>query len=162
MAHKYYIGVDNGVSGSIGIVLWDGCYSFSHTPVKKELSYTKEKQWISRVDYSALMELLTAPKDDVFVAIERPMINPMRFKASMSACRSLEATLLAVEAKGFPYIYLDSKEWQKAMLPSGLEGDELKKASLDIGKRTFPNIDWKKFKDADGLLIAEYCKRKGL
>jgi hypothetical protein len=87
------------------------------------------------------------------------MVNSARFSASMSAVRCLEATLIAIEEVGFSYQYVDSKEWQKLLLPKGLKGsDELKKASFDVGKRMFPTLAIKK--DADGLLIAEYLRRK--
>jgi hypothetical protein len=59
-------------------------------------------------------------------------------------------------------MYCDSKDWQKDMLPRGCKKEELKTASLDIGKRLFPSIDWKGFKDADSLLMAEWARRKGL
>ena len=39
-------------------------------------------------------------------------------------------------------MYIDSKEWQKELLPSGCKGEELKTASRDIGCRLFP-----KYKD---------------
>jgi hypothetical protein len=87
------------------------------------------------------------------------MVNSTRFNATLSAIRALEATLIALERSQFPYEYIDSKEWQKVLLPKGLKGsDELKAASLDIGKRLFPSLDIKK--DADGLLIAEYMRRR--
>lgn len=163
MAHKIYIGVDNGVSGSIGIIFDDGTYLYYPTPTKTEQSYTKAKQNISRIDYDGLQNIFEPlAADDVFVVLERPMVNPTRFKASVSAVRALEATLIVIEHRHYPYLYLDSKEWQKAMLPSGLEGPDLKIASLDIGKRLFPKIEWKKLKDADGLLMAEYARRKGM
>jgi len=163
MAHKIYVGVDNGVSGSIGIIFDDGTYLHYPTPIKTQQSYTKAKQNISRIDCEELCKIFEplAP-EDVFVVLERPMVNPTRFKASVSAVRALEATLIVVERRCYPYLYLDSREWQKVMLPSGLEGPDLKIASLDIGKRLFPKIEWKKLKDADGLLMAEYARRKGL
>jgi hypothetical protein len=87
------------------------------------------------------------------------MVNSTRFNATLSAIRALEATLIALEESQFPYEYIDSKEWQKLLLPKGLKGsDELKKASLDVGKRMFPELEIKK--DADGLLIAEFMRRK--
>jgi hypothetical protein len=77
----------------------------------------------------------------------------------LSAVRALEATLIAVEQHQFRYEYIDSKEWQKELLPKNIKGsDELKSASLDVGKRMFPELNIKK--DADGLLIAEYLRRK--
>jgi hypothetical protein len=69
--------------------------------------------------------------------------------------------LIALEESQWAYEYIDSKEWQKSLLPKGLKGsEELKKASLDVGKRLFPSLDIKK--DADGLLIAEYLRRKNV
>lgn len=162
-----YIGFDNGVtSEGIGVVTSTQQASLYKLPVKKELSYTKEAKYISRLDYPKLLELFIKLRADTFdaggtvlVGLERPMVNSTRFNASMSAVRCLEATLIAIEEVGFSYQYIDSKEWQKALLPKGIQGSaELKKASLDIGKRLFPQLNIKK--DADGLLIAEYLRRK--
>jgi hypothetical protein len=98
--------------------------------------------------------------EKVIAYIERPMVNPTRFQATASALRALEATLIILEELKIPYIYVDSKEWQKDLLPKELKGEELKEASLNIGKRLFPKIDFTGFKDADGLLIAEWGRRK--
>ena len=46
------------------------------------------------------------------------------------------------------------------MLPKGIKGsDELKKMSLDVGNRLFPQFRDFKHPDRDGLLIAEYGRR---
>jgi len=157
--HRMVIGVDNGVTGSIGFLSADsGVASFIHTPVRSELSYTKTKKHISRIDFQALQEIFHCQYElfcgSIFAAVERPMINPGRFTATVSATRALEATLIALEQAKIPYVYCDSKEWQRHLLPKGLEKEELKFASLSIGKRRFPSVDFKGFKDADGLLIA--------
>lgn len=157
---KNYLGIDNGVTGSIGIIL-DNQYFYFKTPVKKELSYTKTKQWLNRIDFDILKKDLSILNIHLAV-IERPMVNPGRFKATMSAMRALEATQIILEQLKIPYQWIDSKEWQKAMLPAGLEKEELKEASLQIGKRLFPNIKWDEFDDADGILIAEYARRTGI
>lgn len=162
-----YIGIDNGVSGSIGMVGEDGVCEYHKMPVKKELSYTKTKQWINRIDTVSLLVLLNemvekqadGDSSKVEVALERPMVNPMRFKASESALRALEATLIVVEQLCLRHRYIDSREWQKELLPSGLEKEELKVASLNVGRRLFPNLDLTRFKDADGILIAEHQRR---
>jgi hypothetical protein len=160
-----YIGFDNGVTNNgIGVINSEGEARLYPLPVKKELSYTKEAKHISRIDYTLLFVLfgeIIAEFHElgVKVGLERPMVNSTRFNASMSAVRALEATLIALEAAQWPYEYIDSKEWQKHLLPAGIKGsDELKKASLDIGKRLFPQLNIKK--DADGLLIAEFLRRK--
>ena len=90
------------------------------------------------------------------------MKNPARFEATCSAMRALEAELTVLELYQVPYIFVDSKEWQRELLPKGIVGaPELKKASLDIGKRLFPEV-LLKHPDRDGILIAEYARRKGL
>ena len=155
-----YIGLDNGVSGSIGQISPNGIM-YKKMPVIRQLNYTKTKKWIHRVDYSGLRFILESNlPEEMIVYLERPMVNPGRFQATMSAIRALEATLIILEDLKIPYQYIDSKEWQKVLLPAELKGEELKAASLDIGKRKFPQIDFKGFKDADGLLIAEYCRIK--
>jgi hypothetical protein len=158
--NKVYCGIDNGVSGSLGIINCVGKVFYLHTPIKKELNYTKVKKWLNRIDLIKLKEIFNSLVGEVIVYIERPMINPMRFQASVSAIRALEATLIAIEEFNFSYQWIDSKEWQKELLPSGLKGPELKEASLQVAKRLFPKVDFKGFEDADGLLIAEYCRKK--
>ena len=56
------------------------------------------------------------------------------------------------------YEVVDSKMWQKHLLPAGLKGEMLKKGSLQVASRIYPFIDLKGFKDADGLLIARFCQ----
>lgn len=157
---KSFIGIDNGVSGTIAILSEESFVCA--TPVKKEQNYTKKKDNISRVEVIQLHNLLSAYTDPI-ILIERPMVNPKMFKATLSAVRALEATLNVIELLELPYQYIDSKEWQKALLPEGVKGrPELKKASVDIGCRLFPQHREiiEKHGDADGLLIAEYCRRK--
>lgn len=160
---KIYLGIDNGVSGSIGIVGDNIESKFVKTPVKKEQDYTKEKKVVTRLDYSKFMELFSGlNKNDVCVVMERPLVNPQRFTATASALRCHEAELIMIELLGCKHMFIDSKEWQKAMLPKGCTGDELKKASLDIGNRLFPQFEDIKHPDRDGILIAEYARRKNL
>lgn len=162
-----YVGFDNGVtSNGIGVVHSTGTHQLYKLPIKKEASYTKEEKFINRIDYPALVKLFenivgTFPEGEaVLVGLERPMVNSRRFNASLSAIRALEATLIAVEQLGFNKRYIDSKEWQSVLLPGVKGTDELKKASLALGKELFPTLNIKK--DADGLLIAEYLKRTGV
>jgi len=164
-----FIGIDNGVSGTVAIVYLNDEGRLPiviKTPIQHCLNYTKTKQWINRIDtivltqwimfngisYRGSMQMIPQ------VMIERPMVNPGRFKATTSALRALEATMIVLEHLQLPYEFVDSKEWQKALLPKGLEKEELKEAAVEVAKRLFPNIDTKK--DADGLMIAYYCKLK--
>lgn len=158
---KTYIGIDNGISGSIAILGNEA--QFIKTPIKKELSYTKKKQHISRIDFVKFLDVFTGLNPlNCIVLLERPMVNPTRFKASVSGLRAFEATLIAIEILGFPLQYEDSKKWQGVMLPKGLKGDELKEASLNVGNRLFPQFANIKHPDRDSLLMAEYAKRAQL
>ena len=110
---KIYIGIDNGVTGTIGIVQDGMSPLIYHTPVKKEQNYTKKKDAITRLDANGFSDILKQfDAKDVMVVMERPMVNPTRFKATTSALRCFEAELTLIEHLGLPYCYVDSKEWQ--------------------------------------------------
>ena len=162
---KTIIGFDNGVTGTIGIIDGMNGTTFMELPVIKQQDYTKRKKNITRVNCPELIHVLNHQvkfPSDTMCLVERPMINPTRFTASVSAIRALESVLTILEALKLPYQYIDSKEWQRALLPKGVRGNELKTSSHDIGIRLFPQfkglID--KHKDADGILIAEYGRRQ--
>lgn len=165
---KTYIGIDNGVSGACAFVN-DNESGMIPTPTFSQQNYTKLKGNISRLERSAfslwLDKLIVLYGErNLQVVFERPMVNPGRFSASISAVRCLEAQLSIVEDKGLSFSYIDSKKWQKALLPLGLNGKELKVASADIGIRIFPQFKAliEKQKDADALLMAEYARRMKL
>lgn len=159
---KVFIGIDNGVTGSIGIIT-DESSEFFMVPTFSQQSYTKAKANITRIDHEALFNKLSQYKDSqIYVMLERPMVNPTRFKATVSAIRALEAVLTVLERVSCSLTYIDSREWQSKILPLGSRGTpELKKDSLDIGMRLFPMHAalFRKHKDADGMLIAEHCRR---
>lgn len=158
--------LDNGVTGSIAIMDKDlSICEFFQTPIKKEQSYTKAKQSISRIDHVKLKKMLNPYKENAIAVCERPLVNPGRWKASVSALRALESTLVILEQLVIAVQYIDSREWQRVLLPQGIKGSaELKKASTDIGNRLFPQHKAmiKKQKDADALLIGEYWRRNKL
>jgi hypothetical protein len=165
--YKIYIGIDNGVTGTIAILCPSEPSTFMKMPVISEQSYTKTKQNITRLNFpelNAILHQLSCAQNPVFCIIERPMVNPGRWKATLSAIRCLESTLISLQLNKIPYQYMDSKEWQKEMLPKGITKNELKPASLDIASRIFPHLkmEIQKHKDGDSLLMAEYARRKGL
>ena len=164
---KTYIGIDNGTTGFLSAIYGQDILCHMPIPTKKELSYTKIRQYITRIDVPSLYATLVSLRPAIAL-MERPMVNPTRWKASMSAIRALEATLVSLEMAGVAYTYVDSKIWQKELLPAniaskGLSSAQrsklLKHAAIDIARRLFPDI---KTKDADSLLIMEYAKRKGI
>jgi len=180
---KYYIGIDNGVTGSVAVVDELGeLLLYMPTPVREVLNYTKAKAMIKRLDGELLYEKLK-PYTNATVVLERPMVNPMRWKASVNALRCDEATLLTIERLGARHMYCDSRDWQRVMLvglkvaaraPKGSTPAEkkaikasnaklksqTKKLSLAQGQQLCPN---EKFVgDADALLIAEWARRTKL
>ena len=162
---KTYIGIDNGVSGSIAIISDENVMLFP-TPTTFGQDYTKTKKSVSRVDHTALKALLLNHVSidnlhDVEVVLERPMVNPTRFQASASALRALESTLIALEDLEYSYSFIDSKTWQKKYLSAGIKGaPKLKKDSCDRGVKRFPFLKTQILfqTDADALWIALWAK----
>lgn len=155
---RTFVGIDNGVSGGITIMDEQECILLHEkTPVKKCLNYTKKKAFNNRIDFEKFKDMIAKAGSNTFVMIERPMINPGRWVASISAARCLEATEIILEQLQIPYQFVDSGEWQKVLLPSGLKGEELKVASNQVSKRLYPR---QKIVNADCLLMSLHCKRK--
>lgn len=163
-----YVAVDNGVSGSFAWVNEDCAESgVMTTPTFVEQDYTLKKQNVTRVDFKQIFAWFNENKlngSTARIVMERPFVNPMMFRATLSAIRAWEATLIAICDLQLPRIIIDSKKWQKAMLPSGCKGPELKVASVQVGCRLFPDhSDWIRDQgDADSLLLAEFARRNRL
>jgi hypothetical protein len=157
MNNRTYIGVDNGVTGTIGIIT-PYCEEILAVPTKKQQDYTKAKQNITRLDFDRFYEILDA-YPFCFVGFERPMVNPQRWVATKSALRVWEAELIAVEKLKVPYIIIDSKQWQKEFFPNQFESGQTKELSNQVGKRLFPKLE-NTFNDYDGILIAKYLQLK--
>ncbi len=155
-----FVGIDNGVTGSIGLIYEDRTTAFLPTPVYKTRSYTKEDKYIHRILWQDLVNNIPHGSS---VYLERPMVNQKAFTATASALRALEATLIVLEMLNIAPAYIDSKEWQKEFISSSIIGhDDMKIASMNIGIELFPNhaSKIKEHGDADGLLIAEYARRR--
>lgn len=158
--NKVWIGWDNGI-GNISAVWHDKPAEYKITPIRKCLNYTKKVSYISRLDRYKTRKILEEWINGYMpiIVIERPMVNPGRFKATASGLRVVEAQESLMEDMGLPYRFIDSKEWQKVLLPQGVKGPATKTASLDVGKRLFPHLQDLFKNDADSLLIAEYIRR---
>jgi len=101
-----------GVTGSIGIVNADQSVEiFQPMLTKKCLNYQKTKEThITRIDVPKVRKFLfdMLAEDNAKVLIERPLVNPQMFMATMSGIRSLEAVLIILENLGLGYEYVDS------------------------------------------------------
>ena len=180
---KHYIGVDNGVTGSVAVLSEDGqLVSYAAVPTKKVLGYTKKMKFLRKIDVVGLEKLIEGLPGAV-VLLERPATNKnWSFNSLESSIRADEAVNIVVERLGYSLHYVDSREWQKEMLPvktvprakKGASEEEKKKlrqartrvkkqtkeASLNIGRRLFPGAEFKG--DADSALMAEWARRKNL
>jgi len=157
---KVTIGIDNGTSGTVAIVS-DACSVFFKTPIREALHYTKSKKTIKLLDWDQLQKEIRAftdASDNPHAYIERPMVNPMFFNTSMFAMSCYLSTRQCLEIHGIGFTTVDSKSWQKTMLPGFKGKAELKKASKLRGIELYPQHKdlITKQKDADGLLIAHH------
>ncbi len=168
MSDIMYIGLDNGVSGALGLCKDGELPQLLALPTRSELNYQKAGKNITRLDYPAFLSILSGLKDrygeNLRCVLEKPFTNPGNFVATSTSLRCLEASLIALEELGISRQYIDAKTWQKELLPEVKGREALKKASKDIGIRMYPHLEAaiKKQKDADAIFIAEYSKRKGL
>ena len=159
MTEQFYIGIDNGVSGGISII--DKNHNLvlcKKMPIERKLYFTKKKKFFNYIAFNELIDILCQHTRS-FAYIERPMINPKMFNASLSAFVAYDRVTLALERVGIGFDTIDSKLWQKCFLPPKLKGKELKEASIQVAKRLYPNADIKTDGQADSLLIAEFLKR---
>lgn len=153
-----YIGIDNGVSGTIGIIEEDDFYWLYKTPVRLVQDFHKTKRNISRLNVEEFMWILKPfINNDYKICIERPFINKIGFTSTISSVRCHEATLVALDLMGLKYQFIDSKEWQTYFFGDLRQVKDLKRESLEIGTKLFPDISLK-HNDRDGILIAQYIK----
>lgn len=165
------IGIDNGTTGTIGFICGAG-YEFYETPVIKTIDFTTSKlkniKRLNNVEFTTLITSFTEKakenNEKLLCYMERPLINPALFQASLLAVRCLEAEITILETLKVPYLVIDSKAWQRKLLPKSnvkdrkLQKKVLKDTSMQVAIRLFPNCKEliEKHKDGDGLLIARF------
>lgn len=153
---KTYIGIDNGTTGSIGIIN-DYSYDFLKVPVKSCKDYSGKKSR-TRIDHEALKDILRPYAGRCKVGLEYPLVNPRLFIATCSGIAAYEAVLVVCEQFNIPVEMIPAKKWQKCYSIKG----NTKILSAEIGKSLYPAIADKidEHKDADGILIADFLKNK--
>lgn len=165
MSDRITIGIDNGQSGSVGIVAGSLSTTFSPVPTKPYLHYGKKGSIGQRLDRARLIDLLSNSITDGFghrlftprVFIERPFSGKF-INAVVPAHRFFEGTIIVMEDMNLGYEVVDSREWQAAMLGKVRGSTELKLASKLRGIQMYPQFrdTIEKQGDADGLLLAHY------
>ena len=162
------IGIDNGSTGSIGILVDDAAAPavpiFAEVPTQLSLHYGKKGTKTHRLDRVRLREMICdatgmlpikGSSASTRVFIERPFTG--RFINSvLPAHRFFEATIIVLEDLGLGFEVVDSGTWQKPLLGKVKGTSELKEASRLRGAQLFPQLApaITAHGDADGLLIA--------
>ena len=163
--NRTYVGIDNGVTGSISILNkgWMVCYPM---PVKKTKNYQKgEGGYIHRVDRHELIDIFRSRNligNDVCFMVERPMVNPGRTFATYSALRSFEVLLTVLEEFDLKFVVVDSREWQGYLVSRKISGDsdDLKGQSKEMAYLLYPDIDLSNVNDGDSVMLAHYLMLK--
>jgi hypothetical protein len=171
MPPQITVGIDNGQSGSIGILGAGRCV-FEKIPTQAYLHYGKKGTIGQRLNRGALESLLEEHLENLedrgwqvagrlHVFIERPFSGKF-MNAVLPAHRFFEATIIVMEdmfaGAGLGYEVVDSGPWQKGVLGNVKGSAELKKASLLRGIQLYPQFKdiITKHGDADGLLMAHH------
>jgi hypothetical protein len=160
------IGIDNGSTGSIGILSKDGA-TFEAIPTQDYLHYGKKGSLGKRLHRMGLINLIQSRFDlirtKVRVYVERPFSGKF-INAVVPAHRFFEATIITLEDLELGYEVVDSGVWQKPILGHVSGSANLKKASKLRGIQLYPSLAKAitEHGDADGLLIAHHFSRTTL
>lgn len=161
---RVVIGIDNGSTGAIGVLGLEKAL-YVKTPVVKVRDYKKAASYVTRVDHVKLKEFLysvLSRTTDVSVLLEPPMVNIFTFKATASALRALETTLVVLEQLGLSavnpgdiasgYQFVLAKDWQAEVfkdvivpMKARLKAQGDKGASNVFGTRTIPKDTFKRW-----------------
>lgn len=180
---KLIIGLDNGATGTVCSIIPEMKYiDFIQTPSIVSLDYPKDLQYISRIDINELSKWIKKKIKKakkfynqpikMIVVMQRPMVNPQRFKQSGNALRALEATIIMLQSLQIDYVIIDSKKWQHYFFGKNTMILDLKAQSMKKGLQILNNYKIrvkdkelmsdiiKKHGDADGMLICQFAVEK--
>lgn len=175
------IGMDNGATGTIcSWIVNTNQIDFLLTPAKREINYQKQINYIDRIDHEKIKtwiknniknaQLLYNREIRIIIIIERPMVNPQRFDASLHAVRAFESILVILQQLNIKYITIDSKQWQHYFFGKDTSFMDLKFESLKHGINVLKEHNPKdgtqmiqiirNHGDADALLITKFAIEK--
>jgi hypothetical protein len=182
-------GIDNGVTGTISAIIpysdknikifFDETFSNTVLDFTQEIKYFDRLDWKKTKDWFELVlneaaKNYNKPIIKSIAVIERPMVNPMRFKPSLIAVRAFEALTIVLDMLKLNYIVIDSKKWQHYFFGKNTALLDLKKESMDHGLNIIDEYKFinssneieeirgimKKHLDADAFLMAMYCLKQ--
>lgn len=175
------IGMDNGSTGTIcSWIIGTNQIDFKQTPSKRECNYQKQINYIDRLNHEQIKswlknnikktQKLYKREIRIIIIIERPMVNPQRFDASLNAVRAFQSLLVILQQLNIKYLTIDSKQWQHYFFGKDTSFMDLKFESLKMGINVFNQIQPSGFiqmidiirnhGDADALLITKYAIEK--
>lgn len=169
MSNRTTIGIDNGTTGTIGILGPDGAI-FEAVPTIEVLSHVQAKGFTKRIDRSALMRMFLPYCDhpeNVKVYIEAPFTMAYATTAVLMAHRAYEAVLTVCEDLRIGQETIAPRDWQPHVLGKKISVTKVvkgkvkvdtKKASMLRGAELYPHLaeSIRSHGDADGLLIAHH------
>lgn len=157
MSRRLVIGIDNGSTGTLGIIGPDGVI-FDEVPTQESLHYGRTRKGTGlRLDRLRLQFILmpyVLGDYDCQAFVERPFTGKF-MTAALAGARVFEATLITLEILGIGFQTIDSGDWQKKFFNARTSAEQ-KKSSMLRGIEMYPQFrdQIKKHGDADGLLIA--------
>jgi hypothetical protein len=165
---EFLLSIDNGSTGACTFLsLVSKEIIYFEMPIKKERSYTKKEQYVTRLDHKKFLNEIKKVLEKGIISniiMERPLVNNGRIKNSLSAIRFYEATKIIFEQLNLPEpIICDSRSWQHEMLGKETKGrDNLKLASLHLGQELFPHLhkEIQHHKDADSIVMAIWYEQQ--
>jgi len=132
---KYYIAIDNGVSG--GIVVLDNNQNIVEKNVMPVIGKSRKEY-----DINVLKDILYKYKENSFCVLEKaqPHYRDGRKQAFKTGFGYgiMQALLIALQ---IPHQIISPKTWQKKVF-KGLRSKNTKTASIMFCKRKWPKEDW--------------------
>lgn len=155
-----WIGIDNGVSGSIGII-----GTGIEPMMVNAREYTrKKKRGGLEVDPTAFLQIITEHGPVSGVVLEKPFRGQFR-NTEVSAAHFDSVARTIMELHQIPFIQVDSREWQKPLLKitqkKGVKNDT-KRISLEAGVLRWPSLraQIEDQGDADALFLATHARHE--
>ena len=151
-----WIGIDNGVSGSNGIITRTG------TQMVNAREYTrKKKRGGLEVDPIAFTDIVMRHGIPTGIVLERPFRGKFR-NTEVSAAHFDSVARTVFEINSIPFIQVDSTDWQRPLLKVARKkgvNAETKKISLEAGVLRWPELraQIEDQGDADALFLAVHA-----
>ena len=160
-----FVGIDNGSTGSIGIIQPEHDAIYMPMPTISEVDFHKDQEhMVTRVNHPVLETIIcNFDPEKTYVTLERPLYNNRMFAQSMSAARAFESVLILLDKYQITRETIDSTQWQNMFFPGNRKSRDkgiTKAMSNKYGKIYFPDLDIMGLKDYDGILIAKFCQMK--